>query len=259
MSIAKKIAAARKSKGLTRKDLANMVGLTVAEVKKYETEGNLINIEYLTKIVRALDIDENTLLDINECSVPANPVKTQSGVKLVNARMYEEDLKKKFWEVAYDPKYQWYFGSTVDSRHNFEIRDGSGLDFAVLNGNDELIGYIGYAIDSSIRLGHWFGAINFSNDRISFGIAMKRVIVEAFMKYGLYTLEWIVIRGNPIEASYDRLCERIGGRILGIKRNRALDLAGNLHDDKVYEVTREDFLSAMRNDPMVREYELAEK
>ena len=31
-------------------------------------------------------------------------------MKLVNAKLYEEQIKRKMWEIWYDEKYQYYFG-----------------------------------------------------------------------------------------------------------------------------------------------------
>ncbi len=33
-------------------------------------------------------------------------------MKIVNAKLYEEQIKRKFWEVWYDEKYQFYFGGS---------------------------------------------------------------------------------------------------------------------------------------------------
>ena len=57
-------------------------------------------------------------------------------------------------------------------------------------------------------------------------------------------IEWNVICGNPIEPSYDRMCEKLGGHIIGIRHNRSRDLAGNPLNDKSYEILREDYLKA---------------
>ncbi|WP_289144937.1 hypothetical protein, partial [uncultured Bacteroides sp.] len=114
-----------------------------------------------------------------------------------------------------------------------------------LNNRDELIGYISYSVDNELRIAQWFGAINFSDDKLTFGRALRQVIEDCFLKFGMEVVEWYVICGNPIERSYDRMCEKLGGRIVGIRHRRALDMAGNVHNDKSYEILREDFLRAV--------------
>lgn len=167
-------------------------------------------------------------------------------MKLVNAKLYEEQIRHKLWEVWYDEKYQYYFGGS--ERQDFSIGDSyEGCPkryFAVLNDSDELLGYIGYSVDTDLGVAMWFGAINFSDDKLTFGKALKQVIEDCFLKFGMNVVEWVVVRGNPIERSYDRICEKLGGHIVGIRHKRAKDLAGNVCDDKIYEILREDFLAA---------------
>ena len=169
-------------------------------------------------------------------------------MKLVNAKLYEEQIKHKMWELWYDERYQYYFGGS--ERHDFAIGDNSdGYQkryFAVLNDSDELLGYIGYSVDTDLRVAMWFGAINFTDDKVTFGKALKQVIEDCFLKFGMNVVEWCVICGNPIERSYDRICKKLGGHIVGIRHGRAKDLAGNVCDDKIYEILREDFLSIYR-------------
>ncbi len=172
-------------------------------------------------------------------------------MRLVNAKLYEEEIRQKMWAVWYDPEYQYFFGG--DGRHDFSLADGNGDNprraFAVLNNRDELIGYISYYVDVDMRVAEWFGAINFSDDKLTFGLALRRVIEDCFLQFGMEVVEWRVICGNPIEASYDRMCKKLGGHICGLRHRRARDLAGNVCDDKSYEILREDFLRATRRLP----------
>lgn len=168
-------------------------------------------------------------------------------MKLVNAKLYEEQIKKEMWKIWYDERYQYYFGG--NQRRDFSISDnscdGTCRAFAVLDNDNKLIGVIRYYVDSETRVAQWFGAINFTSDKVTFGRALVQVIKDCFIKFGVNVVEWRVICGNPIERSYDRLCKRFGGRIVGIRRNRVLDMAGNVHDDKTYEILREDFFKTL--------------
>lgn len=166
-------------------------------------------------------------------------------MKLVNAKLYEDQIKLRFWEIWYDEDYQFYFGNNW--RYDFSVETNTNgyqnHDFAVVNDDGKLLGYIGYSIDTEIRIAKWFGAVNFSDDKLAFGRALYQVIMNCFLKFGMEVVEWDVIRGNPIEKSYDRLCKKFGGTIIGISHNRVRDFAGNMHDKKTYEILRENFLS----------------
>ncbi len=170
-------------------------------------------------------------------------------MKLVNAKLYEEEIRRKMWEVWYDEKYQYFWGGSWRSDFSLDNKNNEWprRAFAVLNNKDELIGCITYSIDTDLRIAQWFGAINFSDDKITFGRALRQVIDDCFIKFGMNVLEWNVICGNPIERSYDRMCQRLGGHIIGIRHNRSRDLAGNPLNDKAYEILREDYLRAVHN------------
>lgn len=160
---------------------------------------------------------------------------------LANARLYQDEIRKEFYKIWYDPKYQYYFGG--EGRWDFQVGNNEyHYDFASVDKDGNLLGYISYSFDHTIRLANCFGAINFSEDKITFGRDLRTVINDLFMKFNAETLEFNVIIGNPAERSYDRIIKRIGGKVLCIRHARAKDLAGHNLDDKVYEVTREDYL-----------------
>ena len=51
-----------------------------------------------------------------------------------------------------------------------------------------------------------------------------------------------VVVGNPIEPTYDRLCAKMGGRVVGYYRDDAMLMDGSYADIKVYEVMRTEYL-----------------
>ena len=108
---------------------------------------------------------------------------------IVNAKLYEEEIRRKMWEIAYEPEYQYYFGDT--SRNNFEIQEDSigsvNRAFAVLGADGKLIGVINYSMDTAAKVAMWFGAINFSGtsaSKLTFSKALYQVITDCFIKFG---------------------------------------------------------------------------
>lgn len=162
---------------------------------------------------------------------------------LDNAFKYEEEIRKKFLDVWYDPKYQYYFGGAYREPYSLPTNgDWSCRTFVSLNKEGELIGMVGYSVDHEVNRAHCFGAINFTNDIFTFSQDLKQVIDDIFIKFGMNKMEFNVICGNPIEKSYDRIVEKIGGRILCVRKQTAKLLDGSIVDDKMYEVMREDYL-----------------
>lgn len=167
---------------------------------------------------------------------------------LSNARLHKEALNKLFYDAWYDPKYQYYFGGDQRWTPWFgnEDSDQSGnRNWAVLNKDGVVIGYIGYSWNANLRIACNFGAINFSDDKMTFALALKQVVKDIFELFNANVMEWSVVCGNPVEESYDKMCQRYHGRILCKREGRARDLAGNLHADKLYEITKAGYQAAM--------------
>lgn len=163
---------------------------------------------------------------------------------LVSATLYKSEIQDASYKMMYDPAYHWYYGSR--DRWPISIEgDYNGLiwhQLASIDADKNLLGFIGYTIYSETRLATNFGAVNFSDNKLVFGRDLVTAVSECFTRWGLETVEFLVIKGNPIERSYDNLCERFGGQILCTRHNRAIDTEGNLCDEKLYEITRKNFL-----------------
>ena len=61
MSIAQRLSALRKNKGLTQQALADVIGLHVTQVKRYEHDQSQPSLETLKKIARALRVTIDSL------------------------------------------------------------------------------------------------------------------------------------------------------------------------------------------------------
>ena len=164
------------------------------------------------------------------------------------------EINERYYDAWFDPRYQYFFGQ----RARFQFEASDCLDrsetylnrgFASLNPDGKVIGYIGYSMDTSIGLVHQLEIIKFSDDGKdtgTFGLDMYKVFKDCFDKFNANTIEFWVYVGNPIERSYDRICERLGGRILCTQNKRGILLDGTLLDRKVYQITKEEYLAARK-------------
>lgn len=162
---------------------------------------------------------------------------------LDNARKYQEELKIKMMDTWYDEKYKYYHYGGWHSEINLSTHDWENIYFVSLNKDNEIIGYIAYSVDRNISGAYDFGAINFSNDKLTFGRDLVQVIDDIFCSFGLERIEFKVVCGNPIERSYDRMVERFGGRIVGVRKRVAKLMDNQIYDEKMYEILREDYLA----------------
>ena len=69
-----------------------------------------------------------------------------------------------------------------------------------------------------------------------------QVIKDIFEKFNFNKMNFGVVIGNPVEKSYDRLVERYGGRIVGIKERETKLFDNQYYDVKEYEILKENYL-----------------
>ena len=163
------------------------------------------------------------------------------------AYKYEKEIQEKMIDTWYDEKYMFYYSSayhTVWQNPDPGEGDWDNRHFVSLDSDGEVIGVINYHIDRECDMATWFGAINFTNNKMVFGKDLAQVIDDIFCKFNMRKLEFSVIVGNPIESNYDRMIQQYGGQITGVKHKHVKLLDGNYYDYKGYEIFREDYLAA---------------
>lgn len=161
---------------------------------------------------------------------------------LDNARKYAEELKSKFIDIWYDEKYKYYHMGGWHREYTPSTDDWEDMSFVSLDKENNILGHISYRLDRNISSAYDFGAINFSDDKLTFGIDLCQVIDDIFCKFNMQRMEFNVVCGNPIEKSYDRMVTKFGGRIVGTRKRAAKLLDNQIYDDKIYEILREDYL-----------------
>ncbi len=163
------------------------------------------------------------------------------------AYKYEEKIKNLMFDTWYDEKYMFYHSSpyhTIWENPKNDDGDWSCREFVSLNSKGEVIGVIGYHVNRVYDIADGFGAINFTDNKITFGMDLVQVIDDIFCKFNIRKLEFCVVVGNPIEKNYDKMVAKYGGNITGIKHKHTKLIDGNYYDHKEYEIFREDYIKA---------------
>lgn len=163
------------------------------------------------------------------------------------AYKYEEEIKEKMFDTWYDEKYMFYHASQFHTPwQNPKPEDGDWYDryFVSLDSELEVIGLISYHINCACDMATWFGAINFTDHKATFGRDLAQVIDDIFCKFNMRKMEFSVVVGNPIEETYDKMVAQYGGQITGVKHKHVRLLDGNYYDYKEYEIFREDYIKA---------------
>lgn len=162
------------------------------------------------------------------------------------AHKYEEEIRNRMYDTWYDEKYKFYYSSSYHTPYespNSKDGDWCCREFVSLDSQHRIIGLISYEIVRDYDLVMNFGAINFSDNKVTFGMDLAQVIDDIFCKFNMRKIEFNVVVGNPIEKSYDRLIKKYNGRIVGIRHKHCKLMDNKYYDDKIYELFREDYIA----------------
>ena len=153
---------------------------------------------------------------------------------LLPAQLYREELKRKFIEHWYDPKYKYYFSG---SSYELSLPDNneSRHDFVHINKQGEIDGYFSYQIDWVARSIYNFGLIGFAEDNTMF---LRDCIanVKEMVRQGIRRAEFWAWADNPVTKFYDRLIKRYAnGNIVG-RLHQSGFFDGEYHNTTIYEI-----------------------
>jgi hypothetical protein len=162
------------------------------------------------------------------------------------AKKYEDELKKIFLEIAFDPYYKYECYGCYFERLELPDNTCEANHFVSIY-NNNIIGLINYKIKRienfayGLHIVH-FGGKDASNNYI-FGKDIMTSINDIFEKYSFNKLSFDVIRGNPVEKTYDKLIINYGGRIVGIREEEIKLMDGKIYDIKEYEILSRNYYS----------------
>lgn len=155
---------------------------------------------------------------------------------LLPAMSKRDEIIKKFSQEIYSKKYFWYSGYAY-SHELPKIKDEDYyFQYAIVNKNDEVVGYLSYRVDPYTDSVLQFGLYSFSKGDITVGIDVNNKMNELVNRYR--RIEWRVVGGNKVQKIYDKFCKKHGGQIHEF-RDAVRDENGNYHNSYVYEILKE--------------------
>lgn len=161
---------------------------------------------------------------------------------LDHAAKYENELRLLLMDAGDDLRFQYAWNTS--HRQLFELNKNTwdGRQFVSVR-DGRVIGYLSYSIDRDSDVVYGVQIINFTLEpNITFSKDLAPFLRDVFMKYGHRKLRFTCIADNPIKPSYDRVCEKYGGRVVGVYRREERLLDGEYHDTVIYEILLDDFL-----------------
>lgn len=155
---------------------------------------------------------------------------------LVPAILYKEQITKEFQKLFYTEDMMFETGGVGNWCP--EIKDcpeDYEMQFAIVS-KDKLIGYLGYYIDWYVDKAYNFGLISFDKGNPVIGASLFDELERLVKTH--HRVEWSMVGGNPVEKSYDRFCEKHGGK-KHILKDAIKDAKSNYRDDVIYEIVTE--------------------
>ena len=155
---------------------------------------------------------------------------------------YKDTLTQKMLSTAFVEKYKFYNYGSYYSEFEVEKIMGWTLQQGVSVKDGEVLGYFSIGINRDSGKIDSLSAINFSDNKITFGTDLFNFIKKVFSREDINKMAFTVIVGNPIEKTYDKLVNKYGGRIVGVREKDVRLFDGKLYDIKMYEIMKENFL-----------------
>lgn len=157
---------------------------------------------------------------------------------LVPAISKKQELEQKFAEHLYDDTMFFYNGySHCNVLPDLEPRENI-YKWAIVNKNNEVIGYFTYYIEPQANNVCSFGLYSFENDT-TIGIDVYKKIKELIKNNR--RLEWRMIDTNPVKKYYDHLCKHYhGNRVMLHKVVKSP--SGEFLNEYIYEILKEDLI-----------------
>jgi hypothetical protein len=163
------------------------------------------------------------------------------------AKKYEDQLKQNFLENVFndDTKWLWLGTGRTWVEPTFETNEYHSF---VSTHNGKAIGEMGYHKTMSTGAADGFYCYHFAKDNgFIFMKDLLRCLKDIFEKFGMNKLSYCVIVGNPMEAKWDKLTEKFGGQVVGIRRQDVKLQDGKIYDVKEYEVLAKDYFLSTAN------------
>lgn len=157
---------------------------------------------------------------------------------------YKEQLTEKVRDTWFREKYQFWNCTNFYEECQLADSTWNNHQFVSVDDSGEVIGYIGYQIDRANDVVYSLNIINFSDNKVLFGLDAGRALRDIFEKFHFRKLTFSVVVGNPIESTYYRLIQKYGGYVSGYQREQIRLMDGNFYDEKLYEVLAVDYFRA---------------
>lgn len=159
------------------------------------------------------------------------------------AILYKQQLSWIIPMLAFDPRYKFWL-SDCYTTYEIEIENGtwSKLQFVSVDSKDNIHGYFNATIHRAAHYVSNMGMVNFSkNPSFIFSKDMSEFFLSLLLQHNFNKLVWSMVKGNPAEQIYQRVCDKYGGRKVAEFRDNVKLTDGKLYNECFFEIMKKDF------------------
>ena len=150
------------------------------------------------------------------------------------AILYKEEISKGFQEYYYTDDMMYETGSMGNWFPEIvEYPDETKFQYAIVDDNEKLIGYLDYNVDWYVSIAYNFRLFSFDRGNVLVGKEVFTKLEELVST--LHRVEWRAVSSNPACRSYDNFIKRHNGN-KHILNDSVRDKKGNYLDDIIYEI-----------------------
>lgn len=163
---------------------------------------------------------------------------------LKRAILFREQINREMSRVCDDPRCRFYTFRYWDMNVTIDNDNWSRHQFASVDKNDNVMGYISSNVDQKAHFISQISMIRFMDNKYTaFALDIKNFFLLMFNDYKYRKACFTLLVGSPHEKMYDRFMEKYGGRVVGIFKEHTALPNGQICDEKSYEIFRQPFLS----------------
>jgi hypothetical protein len=164
------------------------------------------------------------------------------------AYTYKDKLQEVYNSIIFKDKYKYYnFNNYWEYEVKLSTDSWNNIEMVSIDKNGNVIGFLKANIERSTEKVSSLGVINFYDKNIVFSRDLYQFLVDLFNTYNFRKIEWTVVIGNKAEYMYDRIVNKYGGRVVGVKRCSTKLIDGKYYDVKLYEIFKEDWETYILN------------
>ena len=129
---------------------------------------------------------------------------------LVPAILYKDEIIKNMQKYFYTDDMMYENGCMDNwAPHIYECLNSSQFQYAIINKNEKLIGFLAYTVDWYASKAYNFGLFSFDRGNLLVGKEVFNKLEE--LVNTLHRVEWRAVSGNPACRGYDNFIKKHNG------------------------------------------------